>query len=184
MRMLGLVAVAAGLLAPCVASAQTRYYMRERIVGMPTASQTAPQDSAYPGRWSSSTSSGACVSGSRTTSVVGSCSGGACDPALDPTRTTTAACTVKVTCDSLTPGFLNGSFEPYVEISASSHALLRTKATDLCAQNASATGCRLAGQGTSFTSGILYVRNAPGGAVTTPTSYDTTYFYSSVCRSN
>jgi hypothetical protein len=109
-------ATIAGVAAP--ASAQTRYFARERLVGLakPTPSEEAP--STYAGTWRSQSGTptySRCTAGAQDVTYMPTCvkdgvidqSQASCDPSAKPsaTKTTTRACTLN--CETPTATSIN-----------------------------------------------------------------------------
>jgi hypothetical protein len=90
------------------ATAQAKYYMRERIIGMPTASAEQGQDAPKTFRPVYADAPGACTGGIQSRPIVG-CEATDRSPATIsdcsafPQSTGSSACTVKITCGPMTP---------------------------------------------------------------------------------
>lgn len=86
----------AGMAVP--ATAQTKYYARERLVGLTQAA--APDADNGMGGWNAGpwTDVSACSASRKTQTRTVSCDSGTCDPSSKPIGSQTIACTVKTTC--------------------------------------------------------------------------------------
>jgi len=93
------------------ATAQTKYYARERIVGMPTTSSSSDPSGSVPstpstgtpafdGTWTGSEGSPYCNGRIRQKDVSFSCSGASCDPSTRPTANPIVVGTCTSSCQS------------------------------------------------------------------------------------
>jgi hypothetical protein len=109
-------ATLAGIAAP--AAAQTKYYARERIVGMPTSSSSSDASGSVPsapstgtpafdGTWTSSEGASYCSGRVRQKDVALSCNGTSCDPSNKPSTNPIVVGSCTSVCQSK---FTNGKW--------------------------------------------------------------------------
>lgn len=173
-RNLALLAMVAGIVLPGAASAQKGYFARQKL--MPGVSKPV-----YDGTWTSSSSTGACVAYRRQTVVTGTCTGGTCDPATDPSKTTETAC--GSSCTAMKPGFVySPSSDPAMMlITGTSNADAIEKARLHCESETGAIACRFAIQGGDRSGRVVVYKTTD--LKTENTTYSVPYYwYNATCR--
>ena len=137
------IAASAGLLLLAAqAQAQTKYYARERIVGVPASAQSSNPPAAYDGTWSTGawTDSGRCSGSVQPQTRTVSCTGTSCDPGTKPASTMSAACTRTNSCGAnMLEG---GSFSAQSFVSSTKLKATRDLNLDWCETYATAKGCQ------------------------------------------
>lgn len=177
MKIIAMTALSAIILLHGVPAEAQSYYARQSLVGLSKASP-----SQYPGKWTSSSATSACVSGSKTVTVTGTCSGGTCDPATDPSRTTKEDCSR--TCPPLKPGYAyspSGS-SPSTEIYGTSLADLLVKARTFCNVDPGVGGCLFGvyANDPAAKKGSVWIVK-PTARLDPEVNTNTTYWYGAVC---
>jgi len=134
-------AAAAATLFAGQADAQ-RYYMHERIVGMPTTVSTPPA-TVYDGTWSTGSwsNSASCTGTSQPQSRTVSCVGTSCDPSTKPASSQSAVCSTKaIVCGAnMLEG---GSFHSQTIILQIPAKATRALSLEWCEGVSGATGCQ------------------------------------------
>lgn len=177
-RVLMIAAVAVGALGSSSHVEAQSYYARQKLQEV----RSSPA-SQYPGRWTSSSTTSECVGGSKTTTTTATCSGGTCDPSMDPSSVVPETCSR--TCRPLQAGYVyspSGS-SPSTEIYGTSLSDLLTKARQFCDAASTAGGCLFGvyNNDPAARKGNVWVVKPIAKYSASNTSEGTTYFYGSIC---